>query len=69
MVVAYTPWSPRLPSDLDDSESLGTGIAKAELESSPYGGGAISPRDFSGSSNVMRDSLALGLAEVGPPVF
>lgn len=35
VVVAYTPWSPTLPSDRDDSESLDTGKASEELESSP----------------------------------
>ena len=66
VVVAYTPWSPRLPSDLEDSESLETGKAREELRSSPYAGGALTPLCLSDSSNVMRDSLALGLADVGP---
>lgn len=69
VVVAYTPWSPRLPSDLEDSDSLETGRAKEVFESSPYTGGAAKPLSLSGSSKVMRDPLALGFADVCPPVF
>ena len=59
VVVAYTPWSPRLPSDLEDSESLETGKANDEFELSPYAGGDIKPCSLSGWSNVTRDSLPL----------
>jgi hypothetical protein len=59
VVVAYTPWSPRLPSDRDDSDSRDTGNAKVDPVSSPYAGGATVLRNFSGSSNVMRDTRAL----------
>ena len=52
VVVAYSPCSP-LASDLDDSDSLETGRAKEELDSSPYGGGACPVRDLFGSSMVM----------------
>jgi len=69
VVVAYKPWSPRLASDLEDSDSLESGRANEVLESSPYAGGAAKPLSLSGSSKVMRDSLALGFADVGPPVF
>ena len=34
VVVAYT-WSPKLPSDLEDSESLEIGNAREEVDSSP----------------------------------
>lgn len=69
VVVAYTPWSPRLPSDLEDSDSLETGKAKEVFESSSYAGGAAKPLNLSGPSKVRRDSLALGFAGVDPPVF
>jgi hypothetical protein len=59
VVVAYRPWSPKLPSDRDDSDSRDTGKAKEELASSPYAGGATVLRNFSGSSNVIRDTRAL----------
>ena len=39
VVVAYTPWSPELPSDLDDSDKRLIGRANVELASSPYAGG------------------------------
>ena len=39
------------------------------MKSSPYAGGAVNPLDLSGSSKVIRDSLALELANVGPSVF
>lgn len=39
VVLAYTPWSPELPSDLEDSDSLLTGKARVECASSPYAGG------------------------------
>jgi hypothetical protein len=69
VVVAYTPWSPRLPSDLEDSESLVIGKAKEEFELSPYAGGALSPWNLSGPSNVIRDSRALRLVNPDSPVF
>lgn len=69
VVVAYTPWSARLPSDLEDSESLEIGKAKDVFESSPYAGGAARPLNLSGSSKVMRESLALGIADAEAPVF
>lgn len=56
VVVAKTPLSPELRSDLEDSESLETGNANAEFDSSPYGGGFIAFLNLSGSSNVTRDA-------------
>jgi len=47
VVVAYTPWSPELPSDLDESDIRATGRASEELDSSPYGGGALCDRGAS----------------------
>ena len=44
-----------LPSDRDESESLETGKANEEFNSSPYGGGAVGPLAFSASSKVIRD--------------
>lgn len=41
VVVAYTPWSPELPSDLEDSDRRLIGRAKVELASSPYAGGKL----------------------------
>ena len=40
VVVAKTPWSPELPSDLEDSDIRDSGNARAEFVSSPYAGGA-----------------------------
>lgn len=40
VVAAYTWGSLLLPSDLDDSDSLSTGNARDEFDSSPYAGGA-----------------------------
>ena len=51
VVVAYTPCSPELPSDLEDSERRLTGIAKVEVASSPYAGGELVD-GRSGSSKV-----------------
>ncbi len=41
VVVAYTPWSPELPSDLEDSDRRFTGSANVEVASSPYAGGEV----------------------------
>lgn len=41
VVVAYTPWSPELPSDLEDSDRRFTGRANVEVASSPYAGGEV----------------------------
>ena len=58
VVDANTPFSPKLPSDLEDSDTRDTGKARAEEDSSPYGGGATPPflRD---SSNVARAASKL----------
>ena len=60
VVVVYTPWSPTLPSDLDDSDNLEgkTGNANVEFVSSPYAGGPLVSRDRSCCSKVIRDARA-----------
>lgn len=53
VVDAYTPWSPELPSDLEDSDNLFTGSAKVDEASSPYAGGKFPcVTGLSGSSKV-----------------
>lgn len=66
VVVAYTPWSPELPSDLEDSDNRFTGRAKVELASSPYAGGEGAPcvAGRSGSSNVTRHFVPEGADSV-----
>ena len=56
VVVPYTPFSAPLASDLEDSESLETGKANEEFDSSPYAGGATKARSLPGSSKVTRDA-------------
>jgi hypothetical protein len=62
VVVAYTPCSPELPSDLEDSDSRFTGKARVELASSPYAGGECPTCVWgrSGSSNVTLPLLPEG---------
>ncbi len=60
MVLAKTWWSPELSSDRDDSESLVTGIASEDVDSSPYAGGAIARRPVFGRGNRSKDVVFLG---------
>ena len=60
VVLAKTWWSPELSSDREDSESLVTGMASDDVDSSPYAGGAIARRPVLGRGSRSKDVVFLG---------